>query len=118
MPNDCWSHVTFTAKKEELDAFLENEFKDVPDWALKIKARGQGGVVLNLWSRWVPDFAWFERMLDTYPSAWIKNEWSEEGGGEGVWIGTKRDGVEHIQHMEWQGMCLEEEAERFKTGEQ
>jgi hypothetical protein len=113
MPNDCWNHITFTADTADLNSFMENEFNNVPDWALKIKVRGVGGVVLNLWSRWVPDFDWLERMVEQYPSAWLKNEWHEEGGSEGVWVGTKRSGTTVIRRMEWEGMCIEEEMHRL-----
>ncbi len=116
MPNDCWNHITFTAEKEVLDRFIKEELedKDIPEWALKIKVRGQGGIIFNLWSRWIPDFEWLEGLLDKYEDAWIKNEWSEEGGEEGVWIGFSKDGEKEIKRLEWQGMCIEEEAHRFR----
>jgi len=118
MTNDCWNHITFTAVTEELNSFMENEFNDVPEWALKVKTRGKGGVVLNLWSRWTPDFEWLEELVEKYPSAWIKDEWHEEGGNEGVWVGTKREGFADIRSLEWQGMCIEEEMHRFKETSQ
>jgi len=115
MPNDCWNHITITASKEQLNAIIDTEFKDAPEWAFKIKARGLGACVFNLWSRWEPDFKRLEGLIEKYRSCWIKNEWSEEGGEAGVWIGTMREGKKEIQEMQWTEMCLEEQQHRFRT---
>ena len=104
--------MTITADAAELSKLLEKEFEDVPDWALKIKQRGVEAVVLSLWSRWQPKFEWLTSLLTEYPSCWVKNEWSEEGGQAGVWIGSTRSG---IQQLEWSEMCLEEKAHRFRS---
>jgi len=93
---------------------MSHEFTNIPDWALTIKARGVEGVMLKLWSRWQPDFEWLDRLIVQYPSSWIKNEWSEEGGNAGVWIGTMRSGTKVVQRLEWDDMCLEENAHRFR----
>jgi len=107
--------MTVTADKDVIENFFQEEFKNIPEWALDIRAHGIEGLIFKLWSRWIPDFAWLEGLLDKYPNIWIKNEWSEEGGQEGVWIGTNRDGEgkKDIQRLEWMGMCLEEEFHRF-----
>lgn len=110
MPNDCWNHMTITATADELATLIRTEFANVPDWALLIKHRGAEGVVLNLWSRWHPDFEWLEKLTVTYPSCWVKNEWSEEGGMAGVWVGSQERG---IQRLEWQDMCIEEKVHRL-----
>lgn len=115
MPNDCWNNITFTADPGDLYAFINIEFKDTPEWALSIKKQGSGAVFLRLWSRWLPDFVWLEGLLTKYPSCWIKNEWNEEGGTEGVWVGSMRTGKKQIQRMVWEGMCIEEEYHRFKA---
>ena len=115
MPNDCWNHITFTSDPGDLYAFINIEFKDTPEWALSIKKQGSGAVFLRLWSRWLPDFVWLEGLLTKYPSCWIKNEWNEEGGTEGVWVGSMRTGKKQIQRMVWEGMCIEEEYHRFKA---
>jgi len=121
MPNDCWNHITITGTNEELDMFMMEEFKAVPDWALQIKDRGSGAISLKLWSRWTPDFEWLTSLLTKYPSCWIKNEWNEEGGLAGIWIGTgasetrRGTGKPVIERLEWEDMCIEEEYARFKN---
>lgn len=124
--------MTITGTNEDLDLLMEGEFKGVPDWALMIKARGRGGgfgpeapdggaIRFKLWSRWAPDFDWLASLLTKYPSCWVKNEWSEEGGMAGVWIGTgasearRGTGEPLIERFEWDDMCIEEECARFKN---
>jgi len=114
MPNDCWSNITITANKTDLNDILNKELKEIPDWALKIRERGKEAVRLDLWSAWGPDFRLFEIVIEKYPSCWIKNLWSEEGGDAGIWIGTTRHGQKYIQEMSWVDMCLEEESHRFR----
>jgi len=113
MPNDCWSNLTITASKDELDTLLNNEFKDVPAWAIKIDERGKGGVRLSLWSAWAPNLKLLETLIEKYPSCWIKNIWSEEGGTAGVWVGTKKRGKKDIKQLTWDDMCEEELFYRF-----
>ena len=114
MPNDCWNHITVTGSQEDIKRFQEVEFKHggepIPEWALKIHQIGVEGLVFKLWSRWQPDFHWLNGLLEKYPSLWVKNSWNEEGGMEGVWIGSKKG----VKQMEWEGMCIEEAAHRFR----
>lgn len=114
MPNDCWNHLTITANADELTNII-NGFKDVPEWAIKIFEQGVEAVYMKLWSAWTPDFAMLENLLAKYPSCWIKNEWSEEGGKAGVWIGTMLSGEKQISRMEWDDMCIEERMHRFRS---
>ena len=111
MPNDCWNSMTVTGTREDIDRFFVEEFKDVPEWALKVHVRGVEGLIFRLWSRWSPDFKWLEGLLEKYPSLWVKNSWKEEGGLAGVWVGSKAN---EIQRLEWQDMCIEEESHRFR----
>lgn len=113
MGNDCWNYISFTNTAERIEAFLSAEFKDVPEWAIRILRRGKGGVYLKLFSKWFPDFKWLESLLERYPESWIKNEWSEEGGYAGVWVGTNRGCEPTIRRLEWEDLCLEEEHSRF-----
>jgi len=117
MPNDCENHITITANRGEIDRLIRNEFMvgetDSYLEHVKVYRRGHEAIELNMWSAWAPDFNWLAGLLTKYPSCWVKNEWHEEGGNAGVWIGYTRDGTETIQRMEWDDMCLEECAYRF-----
>jgi hypothetical protein len=114
MPNDCWNHFTVTGTKEDINRFVEEELKEPPEWALKIIHRGAEGILFDLWSAWGPDFKWLEGLFEKYPSLWVKNIWDEEGGYEGVWIGTLQDGQLQTKRLDWMGMCIEEKAHRFR----
>ena len=114
MPNDCWSHLMITANVPDLYEIMQG-FRHVPEGAIKIFEQGKEAVHMKLWSRWNPDFEMLEGLLSKYPSCWIKNEWSEEGGKAGVWIGTMRSGEKQVSRLEWDDMCLEERMHRFRT---
>jgi hypothetical protein len=103
--------MTVTGTEEDVGSFFVEEFKDVPEWAYEIYVKGVEGIQFRLWSRWQPDFAWLEGILQKYPSLWVKNIWHEEGGMAGVWIGSDRG----IKRLEWDDMCSEENAHRFRT---
>lgn len=117
MPNDCWNRMTVTGNEEDVGRFYVEEFKDVPEWAYEIYVKGVEGIQFRLWSRWQPDFAWLEGLLKKYPSLWVKNIWHEEGGMAGVWIGGDSSGSDssRIKRLEWDDMCSEENAHRFRT---
>lgn len=117
MPNDCWNNLTITANKDDINEIMDIELKDIPEWAIKVGVRGHLGVRLSLWSAWRPDIELLEELIVKYPSSWIKNSWSEEGGNAGIWIGTSRNGEKVIQKLEWNDMSLEEEYHRFRKEE-
>jgi hypothetical protein len=70
--------------------------------------RGRRGIIFNIWSAWNPDFEWLESLIHKYPNCWIKNEWSEEGGFAGVWIGRVDNNNEPvIESLTWEDICIE-----------
>jgi hypothetical protein len=119
MPNWCWNHITVTGERAVLDNLMKDDnLQGIPEEFFSKKASGQGIEIFSMGSRWEPEYKWLESLLDNYPDIWIKNSWSEEGGREGVWIGTNRGEQKEIKQLEWEGMCIEEEAYRFrKVGE-
>jgi hypothetical protein len=107
MPNDCWNHLTITCDNpDELTELILNEIKDHHQSV--IRKRGEKGVIMRTWSPWAPDFVWLSQLLDKYPDCWIKNEWDEEGGMAGVWVGYVRKDEKVIKQMDWVDLCLEE----------
>ena len=113
MPNDCWNEMTITGASGELVQFVAHELAGIPDWALTFQRRGIEGIQFRLWSNdGMPEYGWLEGLLVQYPSFWSKNVWCEEGGKAGVWIGSRAGGV---RRFEWDDMCLEEKAHRFRA---
>ena len=110
MPNDCWNKMTVTGSEEDIDKFVTEEFKGVPEWAHEIQVRGKEGLIFRLWSRWSPNFKWLEEIVNKYPSLWVKKLWEEEGGLAGIWIGTAGE----IRQFEWEDMCIEEKSHKFR----
>jgi hypothetical protein len=115
MPNDCTSIITITCDNEDLlTNFIENELEPIKKHnteyheILKIYKRGKRGIVFKLWSGWVPDFNWLETILKKYEYFWIKNEWHEEGGMAGVWVGFMKETGPCINKLTWRDLCIEE----------
>lgn len=104
--------MTVAGTKEEIDRFFLEEFKDVPASAHEIYVRGVEGLKFKILSPWNPNFEWLEELLRKYPSIWVKNIWHEEGGLAGIWIGSLKSGIERF---DWDDMCIEEEALRFRS---
>jgi hypothetical protein len=121
MPNDCINIVTITCRNMQmLDSFIESDLQAIEEHntkyheVLKVYKRGKCGIVFKLWSRWAPDVKWFETILENYPEFWIKNEWSEEGGMAGVWIGFMiNDNQQSIESLTWRDLSIEEESFLF-----
>jgi len=123
MPNDCTNIVTITCKNTEmLNEFVNNVLKVIEQEhnteyhnVIDIYKHGKCGIVFHLWSAWAPDIRWFETILENYPEFWIKNEWHEEGGMAGVWIGfMKNDNQKSIESLTWRDLSIEENNEFFK----
>jgi hypothetical protein len=122
MPNDCWNNLTITSHDDpdELDNLIQNEFKHldptgeyVYNETIEPIVRGRRGIRVILTTSWSPDFEWLEGLLTKYPSCWIKNEWSEEGGFAGVWVGCINGNEQEIKHLEWADICIEGKHEYF-----
>jgi len=117
MPNDCWNHVTITCENEECTEELNNlivnelQYKENNEYVyhetVNMIKKGRRGIIFNLWSAWNPDYEWFESLLEKYPNCWIKNEWCEEGGLAGVWIGYVNNNESTIKHLTWDDICIE-----------
>jgi hypothetical protein len=120
MPNDCYNHVTITCENrefvKELNDLVLNELQHKEDdhyvyhETVDMLKRGTRGIIFRLWSAWNPDDEWFESLLDKYPHCWVKNEWSEEGGLAGVWVGFVNNNEKRIQHLTWDDICIEGKA--------
>lgn len=117
MPNDCTNIITIICKnKETLNHFIETELEvirlhnDEHNEFIKILKQGKFGVVFRLWTPWNPDYDWLKNTLELHPEFWIKNEWHEEAGMAGVWVGfTKENDEPVIESFIWKDLSIEEE---------
>jgi len=114
MPNYCWNLITIISNINpgELKTLITNEFENVVggmiQYNCEILKKGRRGIVLRKWSLWEPNFEWLEELLDKYPCCWIKNNWYEESGRSGVWVGYVEDDKKKIKRMEWEDLSVEE----------
>ena len=113
MPNDCWNNITITCIQDQFT--IEEDATELTNLVdelqhnktIKIKERGRRGIRFSVWSANEPDFEWLKSLLNKYPNCWVKNEWGEEGGGAGVWIGYVKDNEHIIKELEWNDICTE-----------
>lgn len=118
MPNDCYNNLTITSfdNPTELHTLIQNEFMNddhIYHETIKVSKKGQRGISLTQYTAWNPDFQWLESLITKYPTCWIKNEWIEEGGNAGVWIGFMKNNNPVIKHLEWDDLCLEADSYCF-----
>ena len=113
MGNDCWNNITLVShdNPDELEK-LNNEFNHETK---TYKFKGKQGIKFSMWTPHSPDFELLERLYSSYSNCWIKNEWNEEGGLAGVWvggcIGSKK---EEIRQLVWEDLCIEAENAYFQ----
>lgn len=69
---------------------------------------------------WAPPYRFFEHLLKIYKDLWIKCDWSEEGGGAGVFVGYTNPNTEEliVKELSWDDWCLEEYYHNFKDTKQ
>jgi hypothetical protein len=121
MPNDCWNSITFISEdnSEELTDLFNKEIKatNPPENCLQIDYKGKNGIKFKLWSAWGGDSKWLEGLIPKYPNCWIKNDWYEEGGGAGIFIGGFLNGKKQETIIkEWDEIPIEGIAQYFGGG--
>lgn len=108
MPNECSNRfVLACSNAEEFNTVVERELTHDN---ITIDLLGARAVKFTQVTARQPDYEFLERLISNYPHCWIKNEWIEEGGTAGVWIGN----VNGIQSLSWQDMSLEEHHALFQ----
>lgn len=109
MPNDCWNHITITCEREdetgELHSLFVNELQN--NTTIEIHKKAKRGIIFDIWSAWNPDYEWLESLLFKYPNCWVKNEWSEESGIAGVWVGFVINNQPIVRNLAWEDISIE-----------
>ena len=65
-------------------------------------------LVCKLVFRNQPIYEQMEMLLNKYPKCWFKNEYENELGHCGMWIGRYQSGEPEIQKLEWLELTIEE----------
>lgn len=109
MPNICNNRITITFKTEkDMSVFLD-KFNECH----KIIKEGCLGIIFLIETSWEPNFWWLENTIMNF-DCWLKNEWIEEGGTAGVWIGFTENGKNNIKSLVWNDLSIEDEYNIFK----
>jgi hypothetical protein len=122
MPNDCWNLYTVVGNPDDIQRLYQNELERLTTVAspcsgcvVQILKQTDKGIRFRFWSG-EPNKEWMERMLEEYPSLWMKNYWSEEGGYAGVIVGGMLYGTRYdIQELTWDDVVLEDEFHEFRV---
>jgi hypothetical protein len=114
MPNICNNYITIKfASENELQDFVNARIDSHHGWDKKIISKGTRGIILTNKTCWQPDFNWLKNTLEHYGDCWIKNDWTEEGGLAGVWIGQYCNGELVVNEMKWLDLGVEDRAFLF-----
>ena len=105
MPNDCWNKLHIAAEEDVITTMYNNEFSDINKESSKVEKYSRG-LIIKMWSPWEPDYLWLETLIDKYECN-IKNEWNEEGGYSGVWLGSKKNNEKNVTKLMWDYLCIE-----------
>ncbi len=49
----------------------------------------------------LPNYSFLSNLLKEFPMLWIKNQWYQDGGISGIWIGQFVDEEEYIKEHLW-----------------
>ena len=108
MPNVCYNHITITCEDvTELNKLFENELtrEEGRDYKnITIVKKCCKGIQFQQLTAWKPEYEWLESLVTKYPNCWVKNEWDEEGGLAGVWVGSVQRG---IQSVSWEDLSID-----------
>jgi hypothetical protein len=121
MSDSCWNHITITKHIycnkelfiEEFNNLIINILKHKVDdkyvyfEEIDVLKCGTQGIIFSYWTEWNPNRLFLECLLDKYPNCWIKNEWKQERGFEGVWIGFVVKNEKIIKELTWDTVFLE-----------
>jgi len=75
---------------------------------VKVTYRKPKHIVVSLDFRNEPIYKQMEMLLNKYPKCWMKNEYENELGHCGIWIGRYQSGEPEIQKLEWLELTIEE----------
>ena len=108
MPNECSNHFVLTCPDAtEFRAFIDQELSSD---SITVVQQCAKGIKFNQVTDGAPDFTWLHGLITNYPNCWIKNEWIEEGGMAGVWVGS----VNGIRSLTWEDLSLEAQPDIFQ----
>jgi hypothetical protein len=124
MSYNCLNKITLVSDKldtsYEMDLFindLREQFsnENATYKNLYILQRGTRGIIFNFCNMWNGgDFKWLEKLLDKYRHCWVKNEWYENNGMSGVWVGSiNKYNQKEVKQMSWNDLPQSEKKMYF-----
>lgn len=122
MPNDCLNVYTVIGDVEDIQEIFRSKLEKLSTLKgshggniVHIEKRTDRGIRFQYWSPNVPNKDWMLKVIEMYPLVWMKNCWSEEGGGAGVIVGGTLYGKRYeIREMAWEDVVLEDDFHEFK----
>jgi hypothetical protein len=116
MPNDCYNSITIICNDaKELNKLIKNELineEDIYYGSISIQKKWDKAIKFENLTAWKPDYKWLESLVKKYPNCLVKNDWIEEGGIAGLWVGSVKNGIKSIYYRY---LSLEEKDDIFGT---
>ena len=75
---------------------------------VEVRHRSPNYLACTMVFRNQPIYEQMEMLLNKYPKCWFKNEYENELGHCGMWIGRYQSGEPEIQKLEWLELTIEE----------
>jgi hypothetical protein len=114
MPNECNNYITILFNSENDLHEFERDFMNYGCFEKKVIRKGSRGIIVKTVTACKPDFEWLNKILDTYINTFVRDDWNEESGIAGVWVGQYCvNGVKIIDGTQWDDLSVEEMALLF-----
>jgi hypothetical protein len=120
--DDCWSNIIIISNEDELITLIQNElmYLNIKNKLLfhdhiKVLKKADKAIKIKVLTSSKPNFHWMSNMIHRYKSCWIKNNWYDESGLSGVWIGTMTEKGPNIIDYQWCDLSIDEEKSYFNS---
>jgi len=122
--DDCWSNIIIISNEDELITLIQNElmYLNIKNKLLfhdhiKVLKKADKAIKIKVLTSSKPNFQWMSNMIHRYKSCWIKNNWYDEGGLAGVWIGNMTEKGPNIIDYQWCDLSIDEEKSYFNSSD-
>jgi hypothetical protein len=116
MPNECVNYITIKFKSQNERQDFEMDFmNNHRGLNKKIIKKGSTGIIVRFNVPSEPDIEFLQCILQKHPDCWIRNDWNNESGIAGVWVGYWEGEAKVIDEMKWNDLSVDDLIHCFET---